>query len=135
MNNINIIGNLTRDCELKVIQSGKSVSNFTLAVADRFNKENTYFIDVVTWGKLAELCAEYLKKGNKAGVSGRLTTRTYENQSGQKVKVTEIVAEDVTFLTPKNGQAAASGTKDPWEDLGKRPTLEIDPDDENEIPF
>lgn len=123
MNSVNIIGNVTRDLELKYTPSGKAVVNFTLAVSDRFNKETTHFIDVVVWGKLAELCAEYLTKGKKAGVSGRLQTRTYENQSGAKVKVTEIVADEVEFLTPKGGSKPES--KSGWDDIGK----EVNTDD------
>ena len=103
MNTVSIIGNVSADAELAYTKSGKFVSKFTVAVADRFNKENTFWFDVVAWGKTAELCGEYLKKGNKVGITGRLTTRTYENKEGKKVKVTEIVAEDITFLTPKKG--------------------------------
>lgn len=117
MNSVNIIGNVTRDLELKYTPSGKAVVNFTLAVSDRFNKETTHFIDVVVWGKLAELCAEYLTKGKKAGVTGRLQTRTYENQEGKKVKVTEIVADEVEFLTPKGGSKPESDDK--WAHLAK----------------
>lgn len=126
MNTINIIGNLTRDTELKYTPTGKAVATFTLAVPDRFNKEKTDFIDCVIWNKLAELCAEYLKKGNKAGVAGRLSTRTYKNKEDRSVKVAEIIADDVTFLTPKN--ESRSTARESFEDMGRM-------QDEEEIPW
>lgn len=137
MNTVSIIGNVTRDLDLKYTQSGKAVVNFTLAVSDRFNKETTHFLDVVVWGKLAELCAEYLTKGKKAGVTGRLQTRTYENQEGKKVKVTEINADEVEFLTPKGGSKPESDDK--WAHLGKEVSfddveLTHNPDDDD-VPF
>jgi len=126
MNTINIIGNLTRDTELKYTPTGKAVATFTLAVPDRFNKEKTDFIDCVVWNKLAELCAEYLKKGNKAGVTGRLSTRTYKNKEDRNVKVAEIIADDVAFLTPKSESRTAAN--EAFEGMGRM-------QDEDEIPF
>ena len=139
MNSVNIIGNVTRDLELKYTPSGKAVVNFTLAVSDRFNKETTHFLDVVVWGKLAELCAEYLTKGKKAGVTGRLQTRTYENQEGKKVKVTEINADEVEFLTPKGGSKPEADT-DKWSHLAKDEGINLDgvqlvDAEDDDIPF
>lgn len=130
MNHVMLIGNLTRDIELKYTPSGKAVANFTLAVPDRFNREKTEFIDCVVWNKTAELCAEYLGKGKKVAVVGRLTTRNYETQDGQKRKVTEVVVDDVQFLSPK-GERQAEKKDDGWDELGKEVNLEdIDlPDD------
>jgi len=126
MNNSILIGNLTRDIELKYTPSGKAVANFTLAVTDRFNKEKTDFIDCVVWDKRAELCATYLSKGKKVGVVGRLSTRTYENKDGVKVKVTEIVADEVDFLSPKGDKPAGQqpSESDSWDDLGREVRLE-----------
>lgn len=137
MNTVILTGNLTRDIELKYTQSGKAVANFTLAVADRFNKENTYFLDCVVWEKKAELCAEYLSKGKKAGIVGRLTTRTYETQEGQKRKVTEIVVDEVEFLSPKGeSKQTESKPKDDWADLGKEVRLEdVEMPNDDTIPF
>lgn len=133
MNSVHIIGNLTRQPELRFTPNGKAVTNMTVAVSDRFNKENTYFFDVVVWNKTAELCAEWLDKGKKVGVTGRLTTRTYEMQDGQKRKVTEIVADEIDFLTPKgSGQSSPPPRQeqaDDWSDLG----TVIDTDDS--VPF
>ena len=135
MNHVVIIGNLTRDIELKYTQSGKAVANFTLAVADRFNKEKTDFLDFVVWEKRAELCATYLSKGKKAGVVGRISTRSYETQDGQKRKVTEIVVDEIEFLSPK-GDKPTNSAPTGFEDLGKEIRLEdIDIADDQEIPF
>lgn len=126
MNSVHIIGNLTRQPELRFTQNGKAVANMTVAVADKFNKDNTYFFDVVVWNKTAELCAEWLDKGKKVGVTGRLTSRTYETQDGQKRKVVEIVADDVDFLTPKGGQFAPPRPPkdDEWSEIGSEITLD-----------
>ena len=123
VNKVILVGNLTRDPELKYLQSGKAVCKFAIAIADRFNKENTTFVDCVAWGKTAEVAGEYLKKGNKAGIVGSLVIRTYETKDGKKAKATEINVEELEFLTPK----ANSQPKDDWEGLG----IEVDDD----IPF
>jgi single-strand DNA-binding protein len=136
MNHVVIIGNLTRDIELKYTPSGKAVANFTLAVTDRFNKEKTDFLDFVVWEKKAELCATYLSKGKKVGVVGRLSTRTYESKEGHKVKVTDIVVDEIEFLSPK-GDKSADKPLDQWEDIGKEIKLEdIDmTETDQDIPF
>jgi single-strand DNA-binding protein len=122
MNKVVLIGNLVRDPELKYLDSGKAVCNFTLAVKDRFNKDKTDFIDCTAWGKTAEISGEYLKKGNKVAVAGSLSTRSYENKDGQKVKLTFINVDEVE-LPPKG----SSQPKDDFADIGR----EVDGD----IPF
>ena len=102
MNKCVIIGNLTRDPELKTTTSGKSVCNFTVAVGRRFsNADGTKeadFIPVVVWGKPAESSAKYLRKGKKCAVSGSIQVRNYEAKDGSRRYVTEVVAEEVQFL-------------------------------------
>ena len=102
MNRAIIIGNLTKDTETRTTQSGKTVTSFTVAVSRKFSdKKEVDYIPVVTWEKLAETCAQWLSKGKKVGVSGRIQTRSYEAADGSKRYVTEIVADEVEFLTPK----------------------------------
>lgn len=111
MNKACIIGNLTRDPELRTTQSGLSVCNFTLAVNRRAKKDGqqeTDFIDVVAWRVLADNCAKYLAKGKKAAVIGAIQTSSYEDRDGNKRKKWEILADEVEFLTPV-GQGAAGG--------------------------
>lgn len=123
MNKVVLTGNLTRDPELKYLDSGKAVCNFTLAVRDRFNKDKTDFIDCTAWNKTAEISGEYLKKGNRATVAGSLSTRSYENKDGQKVKLTFINVDEVE-LPPKG----SSQPKDDYSDIGRERG-------DDEIPF
>ena len=100
-----LIGRLTRDPELRKTQNGTSVCSFTLAVNRRQNQDGTQdadFINCVAWNKLADNIQLYQKKGNQLGIEGRINTRSYDNQQGQKVYVTEVGAENVQFLTPRN---------------------------------
>lgn len=112
MNTVQILGNLTRDPEVRYTNSGKAVATFNVAASNTFvdsnneTKEQTAFINCVAWGKLAESIGN-LRKGNRAFVEGRLQTRSYETQDGQKKYVTEVVANFVgTSLT--NDETASS---------------------------
>jgi single-strand DNA-binding protein len=147
LNRVILIGRLTRDPELKYTTNGTAVATFTLAINRRFNKDETDFIDIVTWKGLAENCANYLGKGRLAAVEGRLQVRSYEAKDGQKRKVTEVVADDVRFLD-KGGTGSAPGSghtssprrePDQWEDLGREVRLEdidiVDKNEDDEIPF
>lgn len=105
INRVVLIGRLTRDPELRKTQNGTSVCSFTLAVNRRQNQDGTQdadFIQCVAWNKLADNIQLYQKKGNQLGIEGRINTRSYDNQQGQKVYVTEVVAENVQLLTPRN---------------------------------
>lgn len=105
INRVVLIGRLVRDPELRKTQNGTSVCSFTMAVNRRQNQDGTQdadFINCVAWNKLADNIQLYQKKGNQLGIEGRINTRSYDNQQGQKVYVTEVVAENVQFLTPRN---------------------------------
>lgn len=112
MNTVQIIGNLTRDPEVRYTQSGKAVATFNVAASNTYidsnneTKEQTAFVNCVAWGKLGESIGN-LRKGNRAFVEGRLQTRSYETADGQKRYVTEVVANFVgTSLT--NDETASS---------------------------
>ncbi|MDQ4679551.1 single-stranded DNA-binding protein, partial [Stenotrophomonas maltophilia group sp. RNC7] len=99
INRIVLIGRLAKDVDLKYIQSGKAVATFSIAVNRTFSKEKEAdFFNVVVWGKSAENCANYLAKGRLVGLEGRLQTRSYETQTGEKRYVTEVIADNVEFL-------------------------------------
>lgn len=106
LNRVIVIGRLTADPVLRYTQSGLAVCTFTLAVDRPFKGQNgekeTDFLDVQTWRKLGENCANYLTKGKMAAVDGRIQVRTYEAKDGSKRKAVEIVAENVVFLSPKD---------------------------------
>lgn len=107
-----LVGRLTKDPEFRTTPSGLSIANFTLAVNKTFTnaqgEREADFINVVVFKKQAENVNNYLFKGNLAGVDGRIQSRSYENNEGKRVFVTEVVADNVQFLEPKsqsNGQS------------------------------
>ncbi len=101
MNKCQLIGRLTSDPDLKNA-NGKSVTSFILAV-DRF-KDSTDFIPCVAWEKKAETIANYVHKGDRLAVAGRIQIRNYETQQGEKRSVTEVVVEDIDLIQPKRDQ-------------------------------
>lgn len=111
LNRIILIGRLTADPELRYTPNGTAVATFSLAVdrprANQNGERETDFINIVVWNKLGELCAQYLKKGRMAAVEGRLQIRSYENREGQRVRVAEVVADNVRFLD--RGDNSSSG--------------------------
>jgi len=139
MNHQTIIGRLTRDPELKYLENGTAICNFSVAVNRRFNKEVTDFFNAVAWKKVGELCSEYLKKGSQVGIVGRMESRKYENRDGQKVTAWELQVDEVEFLSPKSDKPADKPATDQWSDLGREVRLEdidmVDKNDDEEIPF
>lgn len=111
LNRVVLIGRLTRDPELRFTSAGLAITRFALAVdRNRTNKEGqreTDFINIVVFGKQAESCAEYLSKGKLAAVDGRLQIGQYEDKDGQKRSSTDVIAENVRFLSPK-GQSSST---------------------------
>lgn len=101
MNTVAILGRTTSQIELRTTQSGKSIVRFTLAVARRFDKEKTDFIDVLAWNKTAELLSKYVQKGQQIAIQGSIQTGIYE-KDGIKRKTFEIVADNVSFCGSKN---------------------------------
>ncbi len=144
LNRVILIGNLTRDPELRFTPSGSPVAGFGLAVNRTYtNKqgekvENVDFFNIVVWAKLAELCTEYLKKGRPVALEGRLQSRSWETEDGQKRSVVEVVAENVQFLGSGQGQGG-QGTGERSEGApapagrSESPVEEIDLGDD--IPF
>lgn len=108
INNVTLTGRLTKDPDMKYTQNGTAVTTFTLAVDRKFKSQNgereADFIMCQAWKKTAELIANSLKKGSLAGFVGRIQTRNYENQQGQRVYVTEVIVEELTFLESRSNQ-------------------------------
>src|SRR5690625_2851849 len=106
LNRVVLVGRLTRDPELRYTPNGAAVSNFTIAVNRPFKNQQgeteADFINGVVWRKQAENLANYMKKGSQIGVDGRIQTRSYENQEGKTVYVTEVLAESIQFLESRN---------------------------------
>lgn len=107
LNKVMIIGNLGRDPEMRYTPSGKPVTSFSVATsrtwvtADGERREATEWFNVVAWRDLAEICSQYLSKGSKVYIEGRLQTRSWEGQDGQKHYRTEIVADEMILLDPR----------------------------------
>lgn len=114
LNRAQLLGNLTRDPELRTTAGGQSVVNFGLATNRRYTDKNGQQVDqaefhnIVAWGKLADIVAQYLKKGRRVYVEGRLQTRDWEAQDGSKRRTTEIVAENLIMLDRAGAGAGAS---------------------------
>lgn len=142
MNRATIIGNLTRDPELRMTSGGISVCTFSVAVQRRFanaqGERPADFFNIVTWRALAENCSRYLHKGSKVFVGGQLQNRSYETQDGNKRYVTEIIADEVEFLDrpPSSGDRSrnASPSSDDSEPFGSANDFGDTIEDE-ELPF
>lgn len=107
MNKIILIGRLTKDVELRYTQvTNTAVASFTLAVDRKFtksdNEKQTDFFNVIAWNKLAENISKYLSKGKQVAISGRLETRSWNDEAGQKHNIIEIIAEEASFIDPKS---------------------------------
>jgi len=106
MNKVILMGRLTRDPEVRYTQSNNTmVTNFNIAVNRRFTKQGEErqadFITIIAWSKLGEFCSKYFKKGQQVGIIGRIQTRNWEDEQGQKRYVTEVVAEEAYFADSK----------------------------------
>ncbi len=133
MNKVWLIGNLTKDPELTETPNGVAVCKFSIAVSRDYSNSDgtreTDFFNITVWRGRAESCGRYLKKGSKVSVVGSLQNRSYEGQDGIKRNITDVIANEVEFLTPKN----ASGEEDAAPVKRERPVLEAI--DDNQLPF
>lgn len=110
INNVTLVGNLTKDPELKYTNSGTAVCNFTLAVASGFgDKQKVDFINIVVWGALGENCGKYLVKGQPCAIVGKITTGSYTAKDGTKRYTTQVTANEVMFLYGKNTATTGGG--------------------------
>ena len=126
MNKVYLIGNLTRDPEMRSTQSGIPVCNFSIAVNRRFRnpqtgQQETDFFNIVAWRQLADLCGRYLTKGKKVAVIGSIQTRTYEAQDGSKRNAFDIVADEVEFLSAGQGSASSADYASPMSSPAPAP--------------
>ncbi len=132
-----LVGNLGRDPEIRYLPSGQSVANFSIATTETFTdrsgarQERTEWHRIVAWGKLAELCGQYLKKGRQVYIEGRITTRQYDAKDGSgKRSATEIVAQTIQFLGGRGGAMDEAGAAaGPGMDMAPLPM------DDEDIPF
>ena len=135
MNKVILVGNLSRDPELTTTNGGVSVCRFTIAVQRRFQnaegERDADFLNIVVWRGLAENCHKFLKKGSKCAVVGRIQTSSYEGQDGSRRYVTEIMADEIEFLSNRTGAGDASA--EIKESTAK--VAELEPIDDDTLPF
>lgn len=156
MNRVILIGRLTKDPELRTISNGSSTTSFTVAVNRTFTNQNgereADFINCVAWRRQAENIAKYCSKGTQVAIEGRIQTRSYDAQDGSKRYVTEVIADSVTFLSPKGSNVSSGNdfqydnnynkeeslsdiktadiSEDPFKDFGQEVVLS-----EDDLPF
>ena len=151
LNKVFLMGNLTRDPELRYIPSGSAVASFTVAMNRVYKlqtgekKEEVSFVRVVVWGRMAEVCGEYLTKGSPVFVEGRLQSRTWDAPDGQKRSTIEVIALNVQFLRQGAGKEAmppadmpspsASKEEIPEIQLDEMPAQEPSGKSESDVPF
>jgi len=142
LNRVLLIGNLTRDPELRYTPSGQPVCGFGLAVNRVWNdkagqkQEETCFLRITVWGKTGENCASYLKKGRPVFIEGRLQSRSWQSEDGQKKSAIEVVAERVQFLGQAGGGGGGGGpqrSSSAGDDMGPPP--DFGGGAEDDIPF
>lgn len=127
LNRVFLMGNLTRDPELRYVPSGAAVVSFGIAVnrfyttADGEKKEDVSYIRIVVWGKRAEVCSQYLHKGSPVFVEGRLQSRSWETPDGQKRSTVEVVAQRVEFLGKVKSETDIVSTPEELEDTESGP--------------
>ena len=140
MNRAVVIGNLTNEPDMRATLSGISVCTFTVAVNRRVSRDaqgqkEADFIPIVTWRGLADNCFKYLHKGSKAAVTGSIQTRSYDVQDGTRRYVTEILADEVEFLSAANNGAAAARTQTEQYGSAEQYSADLQPAEENDLPF
>jgi len=119
VNKVILIGNLGADPEVRYSQTGTAVANFRIATTETWRKpdgskeEQTEWHKIVAFGKLGEICGEYLSKGSKVFIEGRLQTRKWENKEGATQYTTEIVAREMKMLSPRGGSGGSHGGEEP----------------------
>ena len=138
MNKVFLIGNLTRDPESSTTTSGIAMCRFSIAVNRNFANADgvreTDFFNLTAWRNLAERCGKYLRKGTKVAVVGSLQNRTYE-VNGEKRYATDIILDDVEFLTPRGESAGASSEGGVAEPKEPAKVSELEPVDDTDLPF
>jgi single-strand DNA-binding protein len=142
-NKVILVGNLTRDPEIRYIASGSAVTKFAIAVNRKTKQgDETMYVDIVAWEKLGETCNTYLKKGMPVLVEGRLVIRSYDNKDGVKMKATEVIISEMQMLSRKDenggyGGGSSGGGYDQRSGSAQRSQRDLDEDYglDEEIPF
>jgi single-strand DNA-binding protein len=140
MNKVNLMGRLTKDPELKYTGNNVAVASYSIAVNRRFAKpgeeKQADFLNIVAWNKLGEFCGNYFKKGMQVAISGRIQTRTWDDQDGKRQYFTEIVAEEAYFADSKKDDYSSNVPNDSKaQDSGNQEGFYPINEDDDELPF
>lgn len=137
VNKVILVGNLGKDPEVRHLDNGRAVANFSLATSETYkNKQgervtNTEWHNVVLWTPLAEIAEKFLKKGSQVYIEGKLTTRSWDDQDGNKRYTTEVVGREMTLL----GSRSDGGSSDGGSNMAESPVSNIPEDDTDDLPF
>jgi single-strand DNA-binding protein len=138
INRVVLVGRLTKDPELRYTPNGVAVANFTIAVNRPFSNQQgereADFISIVVWRRAAENVSNFIGKGSLVGIDGHLQTRSYDNNEGKRVYITEVVADSVQFLDPKNGRKS-NGEANPGNNSSNQPNSQGNKTRGNQDPF
>lgn len=137
MNSVTLLGRLTKDPELKYTSTGKAYCRFSIAISREFNREETDFINCIAWDKRGETIAEYLRKGLRILVQGRIQTGSYDGRDGQKVYTTDIVVDKFDFIDSVNTSRGQQMAYSPQQEAVSNTFINDDSDDimEEDFPF
>ena len=146
VNKVILLGNLGRDPEVRHLDNGRAVANFSIATSETYKNKagekvtNTEWHNIVVRNKAAEICEKYLKKGDKIYIEGRLKTRKWQDDQGRERYSTEIQCTEFTFLTPRGESMPQTApnqapTKEPSDDIPSGPTDPIGYEEEEDLPF
>ncbi len=141
MNKVILMGRLTRDPEVRYTQTNNTmVATFSLAVTRRFVRQGEErqadFINIVAWSKLAEFCSKYFKKGQQVGIIGRIQTRTWDDDQGQKHYITEVVAEEAYFADGKRDtDNSSTNFENTFGNVAANPNSDFEVTPSDDLPF
>lgn len=139
MNKVLLIGNLTKDPELSTTTNGVSLCKFTLAVPRKYTtssgEREADFLPIIVWRGLADNCYKFLKKGSKASVCGSIQTRVYETPEGTRRYMTEVVADDVEFISTRSSAEEGEEDGEPSEKPSSDVVNKFEPIDDDNLPF
>ena len=141
VNKVILVGNVGRDPELRHTKTGTAVCSFSLATSEKWTgkdgnkEEKTEWHRIVAWGKLGEICAEYLAKGKQVYIEGRLQTREWDDKDGNKKQTTEIVANNMTMLGQASGSSSSSNSSNPASSEAPSSSGGSDEFEDPDIPF
>lgn len=126
MNKLIIIGNLTADPEMRTTLSGKTVTNFTVAVSRKGDKDKTDFFCCAAWNKTGEVCGQYLGKGKKVCVVGEVSARAYTDKQGEAKASLEVLVAEAEFLSPRGEEAPAPASPSLYPSLAEQKAAAVD---------